>query len=76
MSTISMRSPTSSREWSLLGKIWATCKTYRVRRENYIATRTLEGLDDHMLKDMGISRSEIHSRVYDPSMDEMRRRGG
>jgi uncharacterized protein YjiS (DUF1127 family) len=74
MSAVSMRSSASGRERSLLGKIWAAYKTFRVRRQNYLATRTLARLSDHILKDMGISRCEIHSRVYDPSMDRMRRR--
>jgi uncharacterized protein YjiS (DUF1127 family) len=67
MSTVFMRSPASSHEWSLLGKIWAACKTYRVRRQHHLAERTLAGLSDHTLKDMGISRCEIYSRVYGPS---------
>ena len=72
MSTVSMRSPVSRRGRSLPGKIWAAYRTYRVRRENHLAARTLAGLSDHTLKDMGISRCEIHSRVYGPSMDRMR----
>ena len=74
MSTISMRSPASSSERFLLGKIWAAYKTYRVRRQHRLAERTLAGLSDYILKDMGISRCEIHSRVYGPSMERMRRR--
>ena len=60
----------------LLGKIWATCKSYRAHRENYIAARTLAELDDHILRDIGFSRCKIHSHAYHPSMDQIRRRGG
>ena len=68
MSAVSTRSPASSRQWSLPGKICAAYKTNRVRREHYLSARTLAGLSDHSLKDMGISRCEIHSRVYGPSI--------
>jgi uncharacterized protein YjiS (DUF1127 family) len=73
MSTISMRSPASTRKRSLLGKIRAAYKRYRVRRQHHLAERALAGLSDHMLKDMGISRGEIYSRVHGPSMDRTRR---
>ena len=46
---------------------------YNARRR---AARTLCALDDFMLKDMGIGRSEIHARVHGLSCDlRVRRRG-
>jgi uncharacterized protein YjiS (DUF1127 family) len=73
MSAVSLRSPVSARGWSLAGKIWMACKAWRARRQHYLAARTLDGLCDHTLKDMGIARSEIQALVYSRSVD---RRGG
>jgi uncharacterized protein YjiS (DUF1127 family) len=73
MSAVSLRSPASARGWSLAGKIWMACKAWQARRQHYLAARTLDGLCDHTLKDMGIARSEIHALVYSRSVD---RRGG
>ena len=64
MPTVSTRCSTSRREWSLRGTIRAVFEAWRVRRERNRAARTLSGLSDHMLIDMGISRSEAHGLVY------------
>jgi len=63
MSTASARSPVSSRKWPLAGKILAILKTFVVKWQQYRATRALAGLSDYMLKDLGISRGEIHPLV-------------
>jgi uncharacterized protein YjiS (DUF1127 family) len=48
---------------SLPGRMWAMVKLYRRRRQHHRAARVLAALNDHLLKDMGISRSEIHGAV-------------
>ena len=63
MSTASARSPASSRKRSFAGKILAVLKAFVVRWQHYRARRALAGLSDYMLKDMGISRSELHPLV-------------
>ncbi len=59
---------------SILGRavlsVWHAFKSYHERR---IAMAQLMALDDRMLKDIGIDRSEIHSMLVDTSWD--RRRG-
>jgi len=47
-----------------------TCKAFRARRQHYLAARTLAGLSDDMLKDMGIARSEILALVHRRSVDQ------
>ena len=70
MSTLSMRSTSSTRAWSLVGKIWAGYKAFIVRRQHQLAARALSGLSDQMLKDMGIARSEIHALVRSQADDQ------
>jgi uncharacterized protein YjiS (DUF1127 family) len=41
---------------------WADYRTYRARRATILA---LHALDDSLLKDIGISRSEIESVAYE-----------
>ena len=64
MPTVSTRCSTSGREWSLRGTIRAVFEACRARRERNRSARILSGLSDHMLIDMGISRSEAHGLVY------------
>ena len=72
MPTVSTRCSTSSRDWSLRGIIRAGLEAWQARRERHRSTRILSGLSDHMLIDMGISRSEEHGLVYGNSYDRWR----
>jgi uncharacterized protein YjiS (DUF1127 family) len=45
------------------GKRWSA---YRLWRERRAAIRALGALDDRMLKDIGLGRSEIASAICDP----------
>ena len=63
MSTISMQF-SACRESSSSGTIRTALKAFWLHWQNRRAMRALARLDDYMLKDMGISRSEICSRVY------------
>ncbi len=64
MSTISAPSmPPRYARPSLPGRIWAMLKRYRRAGQHYRAARALAALNDHMLKHMGISRSEIQGAV-------------
>lgn len=44
---------------------------YRSWSEARRATRHLTGLDDRLLRDIGVSRSEINRMVYGPRADRM-----
>ena len=74
MPPASTRCETSRRQWSLRGTIRAVLQACRARWERDRAARTLSGLSDHMLIDMGISRSEAHGLVYRHATDAARRR--
>ena len=50
--------------------VWHAFRSYHERR---IAMAQLMALDDRMLKDIGIDRSEIHSMLVDTSWDRRRR---
>jgi uncharacterized protein YjiS (DUF1127 family) len=58
---------------TFFGRLRAAYKAYRDSRARRLATHTLAELDDHLLKDIGITRSEILSVVY--SSGDERRRG-
>jgi uncharacterized protein YjiS (DUF1127 family) len=73
MSTLSVGVAISTREHSRLEKIRAAWRKYRIRRQHYLAARTLSRLSDHVLKDMGVGRSEIHAFVSGPSADHRHR---
>jgi uncharacterized protein YjiS (DUF1127 family) len=44
-------------------------RTYTVWRNRQLAVNALRKLDDHMLRDIGIDRSEIESVVYTGARD-------
>jgi uncharacterized protein YjiS (DUF1127 family) len=46
----------------VLGNLW---KAYRLRRQRQAAIRELGALDDRMLRDIGLGRSEIPSAICD-----------
>lgn len=56
--------------WSTLARLW---RAYLEMRSTRAAIRELSGLDDHMLKDMGIHRGEIASVVHGLEADKTRR---
>jgi len=60
--------PTSrSRLRSVAGQAWSAFRAFQLRRHYRNAAHVLDRLDDSMLKDMGISRGQIHGAVYRPS---------
>jgi len=59
-------------ERTFFGRLWAAYKAYRASRARRLGVCALEEMDDRLLKDIGITRSEILSIVYG-SRDERRR---
>lgn len=57
----------------LIENATAAVRAHRTRRERRMAVRHLSELDDNILKDIGIARSEILSVVYGSPAE--RRRG-
>lgn len=47
------------RSSALAGRILAAYRALQVNRARRMASRTLSAMEDHVLKDIGISRSEI-----------------
>jgi len=68
MSTISIHA-SARRRSSPSRKFRTALKAYWAYLENRNAVRALARLDDCLLKDMGISRSQIRAHVYRPSTD-------
>lgn len=65
---------TSAIEWQFQGAKWALLRTLRlgvgafgVRRGSRIASRALPVMDDHLLKDIGVSRQEIDLGLLQPT---------
>jgi uncharacterized protein YjiS (DUF1127 family) len=72
MPALSARCSASGREWSLRGTLGAVLGAWEARRERSRSAWILSGLSDHMLIDMGISRSEAHGLVYGRPSDRQR----
>lgn len=53
-----------SRSPTFLGRIADVMRRWHERRARYLAALALRRLDDRMLKDIGVDRSEIDSVVY------------
>jgi uncharacterized protein YjiS (DUF1127 family) len=64
MSTLTLRLSNDGADRTLARRIWAAGRAFRVYREHVLATRSLEAMDNHLLKDIGISRPEIGWAVY------------
>lgn len=66
MSTLTSELSTRGAGSALLESLTAIWRAYRKSGTRRVAIRSLESLDDYMLKDMGITRSEIRSVVQGP----------
>lgn len=64
MSSLALEFPAARRTSFLAGKILATYRAFQVNRARRVASRALSAMEDHMLKDIGISRSEIPMVVH------------
>jgi uncharacterized protein YjiS (DUF1127 family) len=68
MSSACTPAPRRRRLWSPAAQAWAAFRAFQLRRQYRHAAHILDRLDDNMLKDMGISRDEIHGVVYRPAV--------
>lgn len=68
-----LRAAPASGHGGLLGGLKMILDTYRKSWQRRAAAATLQSLDDHLLKDIGLDRSEIMSVVYGLETDTTRR---
>jgi uncharacterized protein YjiS (DUF1127 family) len=66
--TLSLQSPSSS---GLGQSLWAWWEGYWTRRAQAATVALLRGLDDRVLHDIGINRSEIESVVHTRGADRL-----
>lgn len=55
----------------LTQRLWSRWEAYWTRRAKRATVALLRGLDDRVLHDIGIDRSEIESVVYNRSCDRL-----
>lgn len=55
----------------LAQRLWSRWEAYWTRRAKRATVALLRGLDDRVLHDIGIDRSEIESVVYNGSCDRL-----
>ncbi|QOF74630.1 DUF1127 domain-containing protein (plasmid) [Aminobacter sp. SR38] len=72
MTTLTIRSPAAGLVSSLVSRIAAAHRAFWLHRAHRRAVWNLGELDDYLLKDIGVARSEIQSLVSDPSGDRKR----
>jgi uncharacterized protein YjiS (DUF1127 family) len=59
MSTLTLRLPNGSGRKTLAMRVRAAGRAFLARRDHRLAARSLEAMDDTLLKDIGINRAEI-----------------
>jgi uncharacterized protein YjiS (DUF1127 family) len=64
MSTITLGLSARGAEKTLHGRLRAAYRAFQFYRERRAALLSLGAMDDHILKDIGIDRSEIGSAIY------------
>jgi uncharacterized protein YjiS (DUF1127 family) len=65
--TLAVESQVRRAEWMPLRLLRASVWALRDRREQRATTRALSAMDDHLLKDIGVSRLEINFGRLQPS---------
>lgn len=65
--TLALESQVRRAEWMPLRLLRASVWALRDRREQRAAARALSAMDDHLLKDIGVSRLEIDFGRLQPS---------